>query len=329
MKWARKHTGFTIVELLIVIVVIAILATLTIVAYNGIRERAQQSAQATTLSQAARKVLAYATQNAESYPASLSAVGLADSGDTVYEYEADNTVSPKYYCLAVTVGGQPTRFVSSKNNEPAAGSCRDLVGWWPLNGDYDDYAKYSHATAALGSATATAGQNGASGAYVFGGDGLEVGNFDYGVMRTGGAASNWSMTVWVQATGAVMDESIILGRSGCHGGLYTRSSAYQFAIKSSSNSSNCWSGSTSLVGASADSSWHFLAATYEAGVMRLYVDGALAGSGTIAAMYNYPPVLRIGGVGGRPLSANVDDARVYTRVLSGTEIQDMYAAGAF
>lgn len=37
--WAQKQTGFTIVELLIVVVVIAILAAITIVSYNGIQER--------------------------------------------------------------------------------------------------------------------------------------------------------------------------------------------------------------------------------------------------------------------------------------------------
>lgn len=38
--WAKKQKGFTIVELLIVIVVIGILAAITIVAYNGIQARA-------------------------------------------------------------------------------------------------------------------------------------------------------------------------------------------------------------------------------------------------------------------------------------------------
>lgn len=38
-----KQRGFTIVELLIVIVVIGILATITIVAYNGIQERANST----------------------------------------------------------------------------------------------------------------------------------------------------------------------------------------------------------------------------------------------------------------------------------------------
>lgn len=41
--WTSKQTGFTIVELLIVIVVIGILAAITIVAYNGIQQRANNT----------------------------------------------------------------------------------------------------------------------------------------------------------------------------------------------------------------------------------------------------------------------------------------------
>lgn len=43
-KRASKQNGFTIVELLIVIVIIAILAAITIVAFNGVQNRAKDTA---------------------------------------------------------------------------------------------------------------------------------------------------------------------------------------------------------------------------------------------------------------------------------------------
>ena len=49
-KSRSLHRGFTIVELLIVVVVIAILAAITIVAYNGIRARANDSRMRTAAS---------------------------------------------------------------------------------------------------------------------------------------------------------------------------------------------------------------------------------------------------------------------------------------
>lgn len=59
--------GFTIVELLIVIVVIAILAAITIVAFNGVQQRAKVAAKVSTVQQATKLVQLYKTEQGD-YP---------------------------------------------------------------------------------------------------------------------------------------------------------------------------------------------------------------------------------------------------------------------
>ncbi len=68
-----KYRGFTIVELLIVIVVIAILAAITIVAYNGIQTRGNNSAAATAAVNVSKKLEAYNALYGN-YPASGTSI---------------------------------------------------------------------------------------------------------------------------------------------------------------------------------------------------------------------------------------------------------------
>lgn len=63
----RRQYGFTIVELLIVITVIAILAAITIVAYNGVQERAQNARKISDIKGVQRLIEAYQAENG-SYP---------------------------------------------------------------------------------------------------------------------------------------------------------------------------------------------------------------------------------------------------------------------
>lgn len=134
MKWATKQPGFTIVELLIVIVVIAILAAITLVSYNGIKERALVSQIQTTLASANKKILAYATVNSDMYPDTLADAGLvAKDGAVWLQYKSDNTTSPKTYSITASDGAAGARryYLSNSAASQTVGTApgQNLVEW--------------------------------------------------------------------------------------------------------------------------------------------------------------------------------------------------------
>ena len=131
--WAKKQAGFTIVELLIVVVVIAILATITIVAYNGIRERAQTSSLQSSLSQAMKKVQASAVISAEQYPATLEEIGIKDGNGVTYQYTSDNTPATKSFCVTATLNQNLSYYISSKTGstqQPGICPGHNLLVWY-------------------------------------------------------------------------------------------------------------------------------------------------------------------------------------------------------
>ena len=80
--WARKSPGFTVVELLIVIIVIAILAAITVVAYNGIQTRAKNSKRDADLAQL-DKAIRIARLNTGNTTVAITGTGMSTYGCTV------------------------------------------------------------------------------------------------------------------------------------------------------------------------------------------------------------------------------------------------------
>lgn len=100
-----RANGFTIVELLIVVVVIAILAAITIVAYNGITQRANAAAAQSATEQALKKLMVYAVDHNDTYPSDLASLGLVNSAGITYQYSVNNSTTPAGYCVTATANG--------------------------------------------------------------------------------------------------------------------------------------------------------------------------------------------------------------------------------
>ena len=121
----QANRGFTIVELLIVIVVIAILAAISIVAYNGIQDRGKSSSAQSLASQVAKKAEAYNTVES-SYPttiADFNSVDVSELDDptavAVTGLPSDETTVTYDVCTAG--GAQVIWYDAVDNNRKAIG----------------------------------------------------------------------------------------------------------------------------------------------------------------------------------------------------------------
>lgn len=129
----KKQYGFTIVELLVVIVVIGVLASITIVSYSGINQRAVVASLQSDLSTASQQLNMFNVDNA-SYPTTINC-GQADSttnkcvrtssSNSISSYDVFNT-SPQYFCIT-EVSGSNTYTVTN-DSAPSGSHCPWIKG---------------------------------------------------------------------------------------------------------------------------------------------------------------------------------------------------------
>ena len=123
----RTHStsrhGFTIVELIIVIVVIGILAAITIVSYSVITNNARAQAVSTDLQSVASQLTKSKADNGR-YPATSDFTSMITpantSGKTTYSYTYNESTGA--YCLVAT-GYGASYYVTDTKSEPTSGSC--------------------------------------------------------------------------------------------------------------------------------------------------------------------------------------------------------------
>jgi len=100
---AVSNVGFTIVELIVVIVIIGILAAITIVSYIGITAKANQATLISDIANGKKKLSLYYTENG-SYPTAM------DASMCPTAPKADNN-----YCLEISNGNNFNYYGNAKN----------------------------------------------------------------------------------------------------------------------------------------------------------------------------------------------------------------------
>lgn len=132
-QWAKTWSGFTIVELLIVIVVIGILATLAVVGYNGVRGDADQNVTFSEANKVSAIIASYSTRNEGSVPPDLGSAGVSETDSVTYQYTPNTTVTPQVYCLTVQKASAVSHIATG--GRPTPGPCNGHSGGAPTTTD--------------------------------------------------------------------------------------------------------------------------------------------------------------------------------------------------
>jgi len=313
--------GFTIVELLVVIVVIGILAAITIVSYTGISSRATSASLQSDLSNAKKQLALYQVEHS-AYPASpLTITGntYCPSDDTKYCFKASsgNTLtytpasgsSPQAFSL---VSKNNTTYYNLTNNTqptavtPMAAASVSATGAYTLSSD-GPYRIYTF----TGNGTITTSTPGTAEVLVVGGGGGGgVGGGGAGGFIIGTQTISGTITVTIGAGGAggVPNTSagsagidstfgITIAKGGGYGGWWNSDSGH---LGGSGGGGGHWSGGTTTGGAATPIGQGNSGSGNAGYATPPYPAGGGGGAGSAGSI---PSNANTGGIGGSGLSS--------------------------
>lgn len=320
--------GFTIVELLVVIVVIGILASITIVAYTGITQRATVASLTADLDNVSKQLKLDQVVD-DGYPDNLASAnngkGILPGPDTTYQYSADNTTTPQSFCITATKNN--TSYKITNSSAPVAGVCLDygLI----LHFDAGNTASYP----GTGTTWNDLSGNNSNGT-LFNGVGYDNANVgslvfdgvdDYitatSILNQTPTNQEWTVSATVNLVSSVSSTTQILANldSGVelvHGAtnkmlLYINSGVNDYYDYGNFNLK--------------DGLWHVVTFVFQNSIGRreIYVDGTLVsttGPNLTSTPNALPATTRIGS----SLNGKIGDFRIFNRALSSSEVNQYF-----
>lgn len=359
MKLHTVRAGFTVVEMIIVIVVIGLLVTVGVVAYTNVTNNAVDRTVSADLENMAGIQSHYSSLNAVggkdyyslaatdgSYPFVDSELAFTPTEGNVI----DVVTSDDDYCIR----GYNTRASTYKSLATAAykgstpGACFDLLasvaaggtggrgleGWWPLNGNAYDKSINAR-TGIVNGATLTTGEDGrVNGAYNFSPTALQWIDTTYNY-----PLNQLTVSAWVKFAGNSYSGygSIVSNTRDC----CSTYNGFQIQVNRTSPyavSSRIWAGgagpaSTVSYNGLAISAWKHVVMTYNGTTLAMYIDGQSVGTGSYTGTLGssiYNVYIGRGGWSGTgyTFGGAIDDVRIYNYGLSAPQVLDLYKAGA-
>ncbi len=322
----RAISAFTVVELILVVAVIAILATVTIVAYNGAQQNAHKSAILSDLDNSSA-ILAHDINVNGTYPATVAAAdggrGLPTNSGTTYQYTVNNTNTLKTFCLTATQGTQS--YYITQDSSPFPGICPILyfdagistsypgtgTNWADLSGNGNN-----------GTLINGVGYDSANGgALLF--DGLNDYVSVLSALNQTPSNQAWSVNAAVKlvSTAPSGTQQLVNLDLGANLSWYSTNKLLLY-LNSGTNDYYDY-GNFNLK----DDKWHIVTFVFQnsTGRREIYIDGvdvSTTGPNLTSTPSGIPATLTIG----TTLSGKIGDFRLYDRALSPADVSQIYTA---
>lgn len=329
LGYSRSMRGFTIIELLLVVVIIGILSSIIFISYNGVSQKAIISSMKMDLSNVVNKLKIYQIDD-DQYPLSLDELdSVRPSAGNNYQYVVSNNTMPIGYCVA-TLNGSMTYHTDS-DGTISVGDCSDyglvlrLDAGNPLSypGSGDVWTDLSNSN-----------NNGTL---------IDSVNVHYdssndGIMSFSGATDDYvdfgtsdslkpkdiSVSVWVKVNTLPTWAGIISNMNSWGTGFSLQIGTAQniAAMVSGEYLKTSW---VPQIGV-----WYHIVAThnYSTNLNKLYVNGNLENSSVRVVTYASGAKTNLGVFYTSPslyLNGDMGEVKIYSRILSAGEISDYYS----